>query len=116
MRMVCGVSNARISRCSPGMAATQRLPPGPCHWSKAQSMGASATSEVTHTVAIAAMSFAPDWGALAVDCCVRRYFRSMVPPNLYRVWRRPSTLYHKYCQDLVTLLLPTRESFVHRTM
>ncbi len=56
MATACGVSNARMSVCSPRVSATHRVPEGPPRPSNAFSTGFSADSEETSTVAIAAMS------------------------------------------------------------
>ena len=57
--IVCGASKARVTVCSPGSPAIQRVPPVPDRASKTRSMGWSGASEVTSTVATVAMSISP---------------------------------------------------------
>src|SRR5262245_16932774 len=70
-----------MSVCSPGSAATQRLPPGPRRLSKTCSMGCAGSSEVTCTVAVAAISIAPGSGIDTLGGAFTICFRSMTPPS-----------------------------------
>src|SRR5438445_1262900 len=115
--MVWGVSNARISVCSPGSAATQRLPPGPRRVSKTCSMGCAGSSEVTCTVAVAVISISPGSGTGWLGGAFTMCFRSMTPPWLLclarhrarqreRTWRAGCALLPP--RPLLCLWRPTR--------